>query len=203
MSCFGLISFLKTCFYLYFSVFDKVDHSRFVERGIQHVLYQPLAVDDVRIREWDSEHDDQAGERYLTDICFVGNLYEDNFYDVFCRNIPQILQDYFMGIFERAAFRWDGINRVYGSVNDELIAYMKKTVPDFQPRTGTRTSSSRAAARKRANRRRFIDGLLSGGVVFCYSTTDGGRLQWECGRGGGNPCPQSKGRAPRPAPTSP
>ena len=116
----------------YFSVFDKVDHSRFVERGIQHVLYQPLAVDDVRIRDWDSEHDDQAGERYLTDICFVGNLYEDNFYDVFCRNIPQILQDYFMGIFERAAFRWDGINRVYGSVNDELIAYMKKTVPDFQ-----------------------------------------------------------------------
>ena len=116
----------------YFSVFDKVDYRRFVERGIRHVLYQPLAVDDTRIQEWDRECDGKAGNKYLTDICFVGNLYEDNFYDLFCRNVSQRLQEYFVGIFERASFRWDGINRVYGSVSDELIAYMRKTVPDFQ-----------------------------------------------------------------------
>lgn len=116
----------------YFSVFDKVDYSRFVERGIHHVLYQPLAVDDIRIQEWESERDDKAGNKYLTDICFVGNLYEDNFYDAFCQNLPRILQDYFVSIFERAAFRWDGINRVSGLVSDELITYMRKEVPDFQ-----------------------------------------------------------------------
>lgn len=115
----------------YFSVFDKTDCQRFKEKGIPHVLYQPLAVDDTMIQEWDCERGDMVNHKYFTDICFVGNLYDDNFYDEFCQNIPRMIQDYFIGIFEDAAFRWDGVNRVYGTVSDEMIAYMRKEVPGF------------------------------------------------------------------------
>lgn len=120
---------MKNC---YFSVFDKLDCKRFAERGIKHVLYQPLAVNDAMIREWDDKRDDIERHKYSHEICFIGSLYEGNFYDEYCQNLPQMLQEYFISIFQEAAFKWDGINRVYGSVSEELLAYMRKTIPDFQ-----------------------------------------------------------------------
>lgn len=120
---------MENCF---FSVFDKLDYQRFRERGIQHVLYQPLAVNDTMIQEWDGERDAAERGKYVHEICFIGNLYEGNFYDAYCQNLPRTLEEYFIGIFERAAFKWDGINRVYGSVSDEMLACIRGTTPGFQ-----------------------------------------------------------------------
>lgn len=116
----------------WFSVFDKVECKRFKDGGIRHVIYQPLAVDDGAIREWDSELSDNMVQRYSHEICFVGQLYDNNFYDEFCRNLPPVLQNYFTGVFEEAAFRWDGVNRIHGAVSNEMVEYIRRVTPGFQ-----------------------------------------------------------------------
>lgn len=114
---------MKNC---YFSVFDKVDYQRFVNDGIPNVLYQPLAVDkEVALRLG------EQGE-YLNEISFVGNLYDNNLYDEYMQGIPDMLHEYFNSIFEEAAFKWDGINRVYGKTGEEIIRYLRATCPKFK-----------------------------------------------------------------------
>ncbi len=114
----------------WYSVFDRIEAQSFADAKIPHVLYQPLAVDDDQIREWDR----QAGafREYREEVCFVASLYDDNFYDEFCNNLPQNIQDYFVGLFENAAFRWDGVNRISGTVSNELVAYIRAVTPGFQ-----------------------------------------------------------------------
>lgn len=116
----------------WYSVFDKADAKRFMDRKVPHILYQPLAVDDVAIQNWDKENKGVYPKSYEHEICFIGNLYDDNFYDEFCRDMPQPLQDYFTDIFERNIFRWDGVNHFNGTVSNELLAYIRKVTPGFQ-----------------------------------------------------------------------
>lgn len=118
---------MENCWY---SVFDRVDAQRFNDAEIPHVLYQPLAVDDDQIREWNRQAPSTDG--YADEVCFVGRLYDDNFYDEFCNNLPLSLQDYFVSVFEKAAFHWDGINRINGIVSDEMVALIRKVTPGFQ-----------------------------------------------------------------------
>lgn len=118
---------MENCWY---SVFDRIDAQRFTDAKIPHVLYQPLAVDDKQIQEWNSSMG--TLQEYSHEICFVGRLYDDNFYDEFCTNLPQPLQDYFVNIFEKAAFQWDGVNRISGTVSNELVDYIRKVTPGFQ-----------------------------------------------------------------------
>ena len=68
----------------WFSVFDRVDAQRFKDADISHILYQPLAVDEDQIREWDRQA--EALREYKDEICFVGRLYDDNFYDEFLQS---------------------------------------------------------------------------------------------------------------------
>ena len=39
--------------------------------------------------------------------------------------------DYFNSIFEEAAFRWDGVNRIYGKTSNEIIRYLEMVSPEF------------------------------------------------------------------------
>ena len=114
----------------WFSVFDKEDAERFKKAGLKHVLYQPLAIDQEEIKHIDFNK--YLSERYLNEICFIGNLYDRNKYDEELKRMPAILQDYFTSIFEEAAFRWDGKNRIYGKVGSEIIKCMQKLIPEFQ-----------------------------------------------------------------------
>lgn len=118
----------KNCWY---STFDRVDAEKFTERGISHVLYQPLAVDDEQILAWNSSMGLKPS-RYEHEICFVGRLYDDNFYDEYCDHLPPVLQEYFVGIFENTAFRWDGINRINGTMSDELVDAIRRLTPGFE-----------------------------------------------------------------------
>lgn len=115
-----------------YSTFDRVDARRFADEGIQHILYQPLSVDYEQILEWDKNCCTGGDHRYTDEVCFVGQLYDENFYDEFCDHLPQFLQEYFISVFEDAAFRWDGINRINGTVSNELVAYIRKVTPGFQ-----------------------------------------------------------------------
>lgn len=116
----------------WFAVFDKKDLARFEKRKVPHIIYQPLAADSVAIEEWNKDEEDRGIQEYSNEICFVGNLYDNNFFDEFCRNMPQELMDYFTDFFEKVSFRWDGINRIYGTVSDQLLTYIRGVTPGFQ-----------------------------------------------------------------------
>lgn len=113
----------------YFSVFDKLDCERFQGAGISHVLYQPLAVNQDNVRKWDLAN--KMRGRYLDEISFVGSLYDKNPYDIELQKMPKPLQDYFISIFEEAAFHWDGVNRVYGKTDKEILHFLKIAIPEL------------------------------------------------------------------------
>lgn len=115
----------------WFSVFDRLDNERFQKAGIPHTLYQPLAVNKADAAAWNRSAKKKLAGKYINDICFVGNLYEDNLFDERVKNMPQVIVDYFNSIFEEAAFRWDGINRIYGKTSKEMLKYMEMVSPDF------------------------------------------------------------------------
>lgn len=116
----------------WFSVFDRLDNERFRKAGIPHTLYQPLAVNKADVIMWNRKAKKVLEGKYINDICFVGNLYEDNLFDERVKNMPQVIVDYFNSIFEEAAFRWDGVNRIYGKTSKEMLKYMEIVSPDFR-----------------------------------------------------------------------
>lgn len=115
----------------YFSVFDKLDYAKFVEDGIHHVLYQPLAVNRDDVQRWDRKRKLKK-RKYKDDISFVGSLYDNNLYDRYVQKMPEKIQEYFLSIFEEAVFCWDGINRIYGKTDKAILDYMQRVIPDFQ-----------------------------------------------------------------------
>lgn len=114
----------------WFSVFDKLDYERFKADGIPHLLYQPLAVNKYDVLKWDVKR--KLGGKYINEISFVGRLYENNLYDDNVDKMPPNIQQYFTSIFEEAAFRWDGENRVYGQTPKEILDYTKLVSPEFK-----------------------------------------------------------------------
>lgn len=117
---------MDTC---WFSVFDKLDCERFQKVGIPHVLYQPLSVSYDRVSQWNAGR--KGIKNYQNEISFVGSLYGDNFYDSCLKEMPESIQNYFISIFEEAAFQWDGVNRIYGKTDQMILDYMKQTMPGF------------------------------------------------------------------------
>ncbi len=115
---------------LWVSSFDKLDCERFRIGGTKHVLYQPLSVDKESILRWDVKR--KLGGSYFHDISFVGRLYEGNLYDKYLKAIPINMQQYFTSIMEDAALKWDGINRIYGTVSREILEYIKMVSPAFK-----------------------------------------------------------------------
>lgn len=115
----------------YFSVFDRLDQERFQSAGIPHTLYQPLAVNKSDALSWNRNARKALTGKYINDICFVGRLYEDNLFDTNVKNMPPVIVDYFNSIFEEAAFRWDGVNRVCGKTGEDILRYMEVVNPEF------------------------------------------------------------------------
>ena len=115
----------------YFSVFDKLDQERFRSAGIPHTLYQPLVVNKRDVLLWNRHAKKMLSGNYINDICFVGRLYEDNLFDERVKNMPPVVVDYFNSIFEEAAFRWDGVNRIYGKTGGDMLRYMSMVNPEF------------------------------------------------------------------------
>ena len=113
------------------STFDKMDYEKFLKNGIQHVIYQPLSVNKAEVMKWNCEIQDTLQGQYIHDISFIGSLYDTNAYDDFAVGFPPNIQHYFNSIFEEAAFKWDGINRIYGKTDKEMLAYLQLINPDF------------------------------------------------------------------------
>lgn len=112
------------------STFDKFEAKRFQEYGCPHVIYQPLTVFDHDVRRWRLKRN----KNYLNEVCFVARLYDNNAYDIELKDMPEIMHKYFDSIFQEAAFRWDGVNRIYGNTTPEILQYIKQTTPKYSGR---------------------------------------------------------------------
>lgn len=118
---------IESCYY---SVFDKLDYQDFCRIGLPHVLYQPCAVmksDIIRLYQ-----ENRPGEYYKDEISFIGSIYDHNPYDIEAHMFPPEIHSYFAGIFEEAAFKWDGVNRVYGKTSPEILRYMQMLNTGFK-----------------------------------------------------------------------
>lgn len=115
---------------VWYSVFDKLDCERLKNSGFKHVLYQPLAVNRDNILKWNSKA--KLNGQYISDISFVANLYGNNLYDKQLQALPENMQNYFISIFEEAAFHWDGVNRIYGKTSKEVLEYIKLVTPGLK-----------------------------------------------------------------------
>lgn len=115
---------------IWYSAFDKLDAERMRQGGCPHVMYQPLSVNRENILAWKKRF--LAKRRYIHDISLIANLYEDNAYDRCLDLLPENMQAYFRSIFEEAAFKWDGVNRVYGKMGQEILEYMKLVSPTLK-----------------------------------------------------------------------
>ena len=119
----------------YFSIFDRLDCERFRAEGIKHVQYSPLAVNVWNVNKWNKNAESKLKGKYINEVSFVGRLYEGNAYDKHLNEIPVNMQDYFTSIFEEAAFRWDGVNRIYGKTGKEILDYIHLVNPNFKVST--------------------------------------------------------------------
>lgn len=117
---------------VWLSSFDKLERERYLMKGIKNVLYQPLSVNRDLVEEWDRDIQDVLQGNYIHDISFVGRLYDKNTYDERIEMIPKVMRHYFDSIFEEAAFKWDGINRVYGTTTNEIWKYIEVVCPEFK-----------------------------------------------------------------------
>lgn len=114
---------------IWYSVFDKLDAERMRQGGCPHVLYQPLSVSSSKRVEGKEAF---PAYGYIHDVSFIANLYEGNEYDKCLDLIPTNIQEYFRSIFEEAAFKWDGINRIYGQTGQEILDYIRLVSPAFK-----------------------------------------------------------------------
>lgn len=115
---------------LWVSSYDRMDCERFKRNGTKHVLYQPLTADKDGLLKWNVKRRLQGN--YFNDISFVGRLYEKNLYDTQVNKIPANMQNYFTSIMEETAFQWDGKNRILGTVDKEILDYIKLVSPNFK-----------------------------------------------------------------------
>lgn len=113
------------------STFDQLEKKRLLENGIRHVIYQPLSVNETRNLDWNREIQESLRGNYIHDISFIGSLYDNNPYDKYVKKIPDSMRYYFNSIFEEAAFKWDGVNRIYGKTSKEILAYLQLVNPEF------------------------------------------------------------------------
>lgn len=162
---------------VWYSVFDKLDCQRMQEGGCPHVMYQPLSVDRDKVLQWNSKK--RVAGKYISDISFVGNLYEKNDYDRCLDRIPANMQEYFRSIFEEAAFKWDGINRVYGKTSKEILEYIRFVSPTFKMHNVFEVEDVRYfevayLIRKLANIERIcvLDMLSEQHEVFLYTNSE-------------------------------
>ena len=86
-------SVFNECNYIF--LFDKFDYYRFLQMGVKHVYYLPLAVNAERVKNCIEAASEKEKGKYRGDISFVGGLYYKNSYDAIEDKLPEYLQGYF------------------------------------------------------------------------------------------------------------
>lgn len=163
---------------VWISTFDRLDQERFRRYGIPHAMYQPLSVNRDNALKWSRDIQNTLHGHYMHEISFIGNLYSDNPYRKILKYIPAQLHGYFNSIVDEAAFDWDGVNKIYGKTDREVIEYIKRvspkfTIPDIQEIDEVRYFEIMGLIREVANMERIgVLNLLAEKYSVTIYTTD-------------------------------
>lgn len=87
-------SVFHECNYIF--LFDKFDYYQFLQMGVKHVYYLPLAVNTKRVTKLLDNSTEADLSRFDSSISFVGGLYHKNSYDA----VEYLLPDYLRGYFD-------------------------------------------------------------------------------------------------------
>ena len=100
----------------YIFAFDKKQYQWLKGRGAGHAFYQPLATNVTRTGMMVIEKEDER--RFCCDVSFVGQLYQDELYELFRKRTKKSTQEECEQIIEKIRDRWDGTDRLTGSISE-------------------------------------------------------------------------------------
>ena len=109
----------------YLFYFDRKEYELKKQKGHSNVYYQPLG-GDVAWGDLITVTDEEA-KAYGCDMSFVGSMYTKNLYDSIITEFSSAYQDVFSGLIERAAFVWDGQDRL--AMPSDLVNEIWKRCP--------------------------------------------------------------------------
>ena len=105
--------------------FDKMQYNELVNLGVHNCFHMPLATD---ITQWESlEIASEDKDTYLSDISFVGTLYNDSISNKYneIHTFPDSLKGYYDGIID-AQLNVYGYNFIESMLSDTIIRDTKK-----------------------------------------------------------------------------
>ena len=108
----------------YTFIFDRMECERLQRLNIPHIYHLPLAVNLERVGALDITTQDER--LYSHDISFVGNLYEDNFYNESIGFFPENLQLSLKLYLTKHLCDWTSL-RQWPCLSDECVNFMKAT----------------------------------------------------------------------------
>jgi spore maturation protein CgeB len=124
MALYSEQALLDSC---YISVFDKKQLERLQYRGMKHLFHLPLASEvetfgSVSIKKRDEK-------KLITDISFVGRLYDKRGYERLFGEGDEKLQKEADALVASLNCVWDGKTDLFGQASDELIAHIISKEP--------------------------------------------------------------------------
>ena len=111
----------------YIFYFDYREYELKKKMGQSNAYHLPLATDTT----WSGQLviTDEEIRQYGCDMSFVGSMYTNNLYDHAIESLSMPVRDGITDIMERAAFVWDGQNRLH--VSEELLEAMRVDCPSI------------------------------------------------------------------------
>ena len=105
-------------------VFDKNEYERLkAQFDIPHLYYMPMASCTQRIGRVSITQADQ--EKFSHDISFVGDLYEDNAYDLVLPHLPEEMADRLKAKLTAVLCKWDKV-RPWPRLDDDMVSLFRE-----------------------------------------------------------------------------
>lgn len=106
----------------HFFIFDKFLIEDCRRRGLSNLYYLPLAANISRMGQLKISESDETS--YSCNISFVGMQYIDGRYSFYNSRLPEDLREKLNSIAYNMIGKWDGIDRIHGTMSEELINTM-------------------------------------------------------------------------------
>ena len=106
----------------YIFAFDKTQCEQLKQSGLKNVFHMPLAIHGEKVRR--DLRKFPVGESH--DIVFIGQLYKVKSLNEVIEQAPEVMKLEIKSSIDNLFMKWDGKNKVYGSLSDDAAAFFNK-----------------------------------------------------------------------------
>ncbi len=106
----------------YIFAFDKTQCEQLKQSGLKNVFHMPLAIHGEKVRR--DLRKFPVGESH--DIVFIGQLYKVKSLNEVIEQAPEEMKLEIKASIDNLFMKWDGKNKVYGSLSDDAAAFFNK-----------------------------------------------------------------------------